>query len=626
MNAVAIAFTVPRPHGDLPLRIAHHLFDATETIGVGAAAAATLGALIALAPLPRWVVLILYAAAATWIQSQSLGFDLWRQALGPMGGRIHVPLYALFLTLTGVGIPALHLIGTGLSRFPRLRLIPVAIAVAAMVVNHLLLPDDYFGLHCSISWGAATLAGASIAPWVESLARGPRARSAFAALASAAVFGIAVPPPNSVRIQLFRQPCALAPWVLATTLWRAPELHAPVSPRTSAWLADRSKLPDVAPTTPPLLPSPPVVVLLTIDAVRADVLEDPANDALFPSLTGLKRRGVRFTRVVAPGAQTATTLTAMFSGRYYSEMRWTEHGVGATRFLYPADDPSPRFPKLLSDHGVQTAIFCSTNFQAGEFGIAPGFREEVMVAEGRQHASAADVVGRMLDRLGRGGNGPLFAYAHLTEPHAPYDRGRKDGTERERYLSEIAVADEQVGRVERLLERKFPNRWLLIVASDHGEAFGEHGGYQHTKTLYDEILRVPLIVRGAGISQRRVDQLVGLMDLGPTLLDLFGVATPATFGGQSLVPLLRGQPAELSRPLFAEARLARALYVPDGLKVIEDQRRKFVEVYDLVRDPGESRNLFDAEPGRSDEALATLRAFFDARTYRANGYSPPFRR
>jgi arylsulfatase A-like enzyme len=368
------------------------------------------------------------------------------------------------------------------------------------------------------------------------------------------------------------------------------------------------------------------VVLITIDAVRADVIADAANDPLLPTLAGMKHRGVRFTRAIAPGAQTATTLSAVFSGRYYSETYWSEHGVGLSRFLYPAEDTSTRFPAILSEHGVQTAIFCSTSFLAGEFGITPGFREETMIAKGRQHAVASDVVQPLLARLERAGPEPLFVYTHLTEPHEPYDRGRKDGTDRERYLSEIAVADEQVGRVERLLERKFPNRWLLIVSSDHGEAFGEHGTMQHTKTLYDELLRVPLVVRGSGITARTIDQLVGLMDLGPTILDVFGVATPATFGGQSLAPLIAGRAASLTRPLFAEARLARALYTPDGLKVIEDQRRKFVEVYDLVRDPGELRELFDSEPGRSDEALSTLRAFFSARSLRRGDYQPPFRR
>jgi arylsulfatase A-like enzyme len=163
------------------------------------------------------------------------------------------------------------------------------------------------------------------------------------------------------------------------------------------------------------------------------------------------------------------------------------------------------------------------------------------------------------------------------------------------------------------------------VSADHGEAFGEHATFQHTKTLYDELVRVPLLVRGPGVAPRAIDTRVGLVDLGPTILDLFGVETPASFEGQSLVPLLKGGAPALDRPLVAEGRLRRAMYLPDGLKVIEDDRRKTVEVYDLGRDPGELDNLFDRDPGRSDAAVATLRAFFTAHRSTRAGYRPVYK-
>jgi len=77
---------------------------------------------------------------------------------------------------------------------------------------------------------------------------------------------------------------------------------------------------------------------------------------------------------------------------------------------------------------------------------------------------------------------------------------------------------------------------------------------------------------------------------------------------------------------LSEGRLRRALYSPDGLKVIEDTRQKTVEVYDLSKDPNETINLFNIDRGRSDRALATLRAFYDAHALRRDGYRPPFRR
>jgi arylsulfatase A-like enzyme len=121
-----------------------------------------------------------------------------------------------------------------------------------------------------------------------------------------------------------------------------------------------------------------------------------------------------------------------------------------------------------------------------------------------------------------------------------------------------------------------------------------------------------------------VGDRVGLIDLGPTLLDLFQADTPATFDGQSLVPFLAGGRAELTRPLVAEGRLRKALTEPDGLKVIEDPLRKVVEVYDLATDPRETRNVFDVEPARADKALAELRAFSAAHAYSSRGYAAPY--
>jgi arylsulfatase A-like enzyme len=285
-----------------------------------------------------------------------------------------------------------------------------------------------------------------------------------------------------------------------------------------------------------------------------------------------------------------------------------------------------RFPQLLSAAGVATADFAGLAFLRSDFGVLRGFREETVVAQGRRHAEARELIDPLLARLSRAGPEPLFLYAHLMEPHWPYDRGRKDGTDFERYLSEVAVADAAVGRVLTVLERDFGARWALLVSADHGEAFGDadHATTGHAKTLYQELLHVPLLARSPAFPPRTIDTRVSMIDLGPTVLDLFGVATPATFDGQSLAPLLAGGARSFTRPLLAEGRLRRAITEPDGFKVIDDPRRKTVEAYDLARDPHETTNLYDAEPARTDAALAELRAFFAARTRREDGYVIPY--
>lgn len=149
------------------------------------------------------------------------------------------------------------------------------------------------------------------------------------------------------------------------------------------------------------------------------------------------------------------------------------------------------------------------------------------------------------------------------------------------------------------------------------------GSRTHGTTLYDEVLRVPLMFKIPGIQARRITTPVTTMDLGPTILETFGRAVPESFMGQSLVATLKGGTPRLTRPVAAENRLQQALVLPNGLKVIYDTRTKASELYDLSKDPGETRDLSgDAE--LLEEPLATLHAFFEAHRYRADGYQPPF--
>jgi hypothetical protein len=545
-------------------------------------------------------------------------------------GRAREPLFAGMVALLAVVIPAAAAAGAFLARRPVLRLLPLGVSLVLLAGDDFPLGDDYPGVHGVVAWGAAMLGGAVLGPVVEragrALVANRRGRIALGATGLFALLGLAVPPPNAVRYELFRLPSAIAPWVLASSLWRAPAPRGPVPPPPARpWFHDRAGDPPAPPSSPRVMPEGAVVVVITIDAVRADVVADPANDPVLPTFAELKRGGVYFTRASAPGTQTVLSLGTMFSGRYFSELLWTEHGEGRTRHLYPSDDPSIRFPEVLSTHGVATVNYAGLVFLSNAWGVARGFGEETVTVESWRHAQAHELIDPLLGRLQRAGPGPLFVYTHLMEPHEPYDRGRKDGTERERYLSEVAVADAQIGRVLRYLQQRFGKRWALFVSSDHGEAFGEHGYRQHGKSLYEELLHVPLLASSPLFTPRRIDDRVGLVDLGPTLLDLFGLETPPTFLGQSLVPFLTGGTVALTRPLVAEGRLRQALILPDGLKLIDDPRRKLVEAYDLLADPRETRNLFDLDPGRVDPALSALRAFFAAHTLTVGGYRPPYK-
>jgi hypothetical protein len=295
------------------------------------------------------------------------------------------------------------------------------------------------------------------------------------------------------------------------------------------------------------------------------------------------------------------------------------------RFLYAKTDQAPRFPELLQAHGVTTVSFASVNFLASDYGVVRGFDEETVIPKDRRHARAKEMIDPLVNRLLRAGPEPLFLFTHLTEPHFPYDRGGTDGTVWERYLQEINVADAQISRVVRVLADRFRGRGYLIVSSDHGEAFGDHDTTFHTKTLYQELLHVPLFVEGPGVVPRSVSERVSLLDIAPTILELFGVETPGAMVGESLMPILTGGPLGLlERPIIAEGRLRRALF-RGSTKVIEDSRRKHVEAYDLATDPHELDNVFDEHPPDSDLAVATLRAFLRIREAAGPGYRTPYK-
>lgn len=628
-NALAIALALPS-HGGW-LRALHHAYAAICIVGVAAwlaapmAGAARLGPWLASRlPAVRWTLFgwLGSCGVATLAMHALMAANLRRQADAAFDGDGATLLFPLYLVLCGLSVPAAHLLGAGFARLGRFGIgVGVGLGLAGIVTGHVLLRDDYPGVHVAILWVSAVVVGGTLAPswrW---------RRAPVIVLATFCGFVCVVfAPPNRVRRQLFREPGSVAPYVLARAVWRLPEVdRVEPAPRVTH---------DVEPDDVVGIASDPIVVMVSIDAVRADVIADRDNDRLFSTLSELRDSGAYFERAVAPGSQTSVSLTTAFAGRYFSQMLWQYYGSGTARFHYAAADPTERFVAALTRGGVPTTSSLGLIFLGGDYGVARGFSDEHVVVEGREHAQAATVLVPLLDELRRIKRGPHFFYAHLMEPHAPYDRGRKvDGPEFERYLSEVQVADGWIAKIWQVLRRRHKGRGYLIVTADHGEAFGEHGTTRHTKTLYEELLRVPLIIAGPGIEPRHLQQRVSMIDIGPTVLQMFRLPRQDHAMGHSLLPLMRGRLAELPRPVFAEGRLKRAYYKGE-LKVIEDLRRKTLEVYDLRADPGELNNLFDdavASPDhpRHDQvavAVAEMRAFFWQQTLRQPaGYEPPFK-
>jgi arylsulfatase A-like enzyme len=154
-----------------------------------------------------------------------------------------------------------------------------------------------------------------------------------------------------------------------------------------------------------------------------------------------------------------------------------------------------------------------------------------------------------------------------------------------------------------------------VITADHGEEFDDHGDFEHGQSLYQELVRVPLIFVGPQVADpgRSVDVPVPLLDLLPTLVDVAGAPMPELVHGQSLLPVLAGgEPVE--REFYTQNRVNRTNYWEDALfqgytKLIYTFVRDKIELYDLRTDPGEQHDLVAAEPERAAALHQTLQAW-----------------
>ncbi len=412
------------------------------------------------------------------------------------------------------------------------------------------------------------------------------------------------------------------------------------------------------------------VIVLLIDALRADELSCYGYPrATTPALDALAEDSVLFEQAVSASTFTKSSIASLFTGRYPYQ-----HGVYWGSHREEPSDPDSVTADLLSSqettlaeamraHGYLTVAWVQNSHLRGGMGFAQGF-----VDYQDQQGNIGRINRRFGSWLSRAGRRyPFFAYLHYIDLHDPYRpappyatmfggdaelsfydgldlaewgaflQAVRDGERtlsaaqlaqlRAYYDGQLRMIDDRIG--ELLARLKSEGRYdssLIIVTSDHGDGFGEHGFISHSTAPYDELVRVPLIVklpanRSAG---RRLSEQVRLVDLYPTILDLAGVETGTAARGQdglagcSLGPMIRlgHRPPEMAHCAEAVVEIAEEGAYP--MVATRSERYKFIhhqhradELYDLRRDPGEHRNLLieEAEPVAplSDEPLRLQR-------------------
>jgi arylsulfatase A-like enzyme len=378
------------------------------------------------------------------------------------------------------------------------------------------------------------------------------------------------------------------------------------------------------------------IVLFVVDTLRADHLGAYGHPApTSPRLDRFARDAVLFEDAWAQASWTRSAMASVLTGLHVQG-----HGVDREdRVLSPA---AHTVTEALRAGGYRTGAFVANHLLGGRFGFDQGFDVWNPTLETLYGAPAADLVRGALAWVDSGPR-PFFLYVHTMEPHAPYTpseedlrpfatRGYRGPTDthallrlgqlgtldeaglaflKSRYQGEVHQNDRAFGALlDGLQARGLLASTAVVFTADHGEEFREHGGTEHAKTLYQELVRIPLVVRvphaaGRGVRERAAVQQIDLM---PTLLGLAGLPAPPALPGRDLGPMLDGRTDPRLPPpvLFAEERFAVVdkLAVRAGdLKLIFNndgpalwRAGSHLELYDLARDPGEQANLAATRP------------------------------
>ncbi len=305
------------------------------------------------------------------------------------------------------------------------------------------------------------------------------------------------------------------------------------------------------------------MLLITLDTTRADRLGAYGYaGAHTENLDALAARGQRFDHAYSPLPLTIPAHGSLMTGRYPAE-----HGVRANGDAWL--EPEERMlAEVFREAGYATAASVGAFVTTREWGFGQGFQqyfEEMPHGSDFWHAErgAAAVVDDLIAwKRGREDDRPVFAWAHLYDPHLPHVAGEPwiSEVEGRSYDAELAYMDDQIGR---LLEAFDPDNTLVVAVGDHGEGLGEHGEVTHGLFVYSSTMRVPWIAAGPGIPTEVVSQPVSLVDLAPTVLARAGLPPLATASG-GVVP---GE----SRPVYLESwQLEQRFGVAPHVAVIDD--------------------------------------------------------
>ncbi|WP_437907519.1 sulfatase-like hydrolase/transferase [Sorangium sp. So ce327] len=372
-------------------------------------------------------------------------------------------------------------------------------------------------------------------------------------------------------------------------------------------------------TTPapaaPAAPMRPDVLLVTLDTVRADHTSAYGYGRdTSPRLAELAARGVMFERAYAASSETQRAISPLVTGRRLNRAARDRREWPT---LLPENDT---LAERMKRAGYLTAAVSSFTWISQERGFDQGFdRFETVYGDAHPEREATGHLAvekaiALLEGVAQRTQ-PIFLWLHLFDAHERYvaHPGIRFGAGRTAaYDGEIAYVDRQLGALLDAVARgPRAGRTAVIVHGSQGEGLGEHGPVGHGVELYEEAIRVPLVIALPGAAPGRYPHPVSTVDIAPTVLDVGGAEATAVEGA-SLAAIATGAERAPRGPVFA--RTARRAAVVDGqlkLLVIERKKRDRLLLFDLGSDPRETRDLsgerrFEADLGRLREKLSAF--------------------
>ena len=369
---------------------------------------------------------------------------------------------------------------------------------------------------------------------------------------------------------------------------------------------------------------PKNIILLTIDALRYDAFRED-----MPFTQNFAKKAIDFTKAYSAGAATYWSIPALLGSRppSYFEMGRDQTPVNRERLL----------TESLRDAAFHTALYANVTifFVRGlsQGAYTKNYDTSRYTAHGAKPGSA-HLTSSLIKHIDRWKAGKLkpnrdrfFLWGHYYDPHDPYFEVQsyeaKDQSSHSRYRAIVRSVDQELNRLYKALEsRDLLNNTMVILTADHGDEFYDHNHRFHGKTLYDEMVRVPLLIYSPAYAPRKVDQVVSHLDVAPTVLSHLGLAREKRFMGFNHdVALSLGQALTKDEAFFEVlpdqnySKHMIGLRLGDE-KMIYSSHLGAFEHYNLVADPGEKVNLFTKQSNYKNEEIYTkLMRYVEAQLY-----------